>query len=72
MQEILQKNGKVDWPTAIRRYRVEGLALNVRKFAYRFEVSTQTVYLWEGGKVQAPYRVTQEVAAWLLEGGPDA
>lgn len=66
MQQQNQPTTQVDWPALIREYREEGLRLTVLKFAYRFEVSPQAVYMWETGRRQAPYRVTAEVMAWKL------
>ena len=63
----MQPTETIVWPALIREYRLS-LSLNIRKFALRYDVSTQAVYLWEKGERQAPYKVTQDVLAWKIGG----
>jgi len=54
----------VSWPTLIRNYRHDR-GLSAMEFSQYFGVSRQTVYFWESGHREAPYRVTQEVLDWM-------
>ena len=56
------------WSDSIRDYRVS-LDMTVLQFARYYEISPQAVYMWESGRREAPYKVTQDVLNWLKKGG---
>jgi DNA-binding transcriptional regulator YiaG len=65
----LQKKHKrsINWAHLIKEYRLE-LNLSVVEFAAKYGVSRASVYYWESGQREAPYRVTEDILQALARG----